>query len=198
MLISYILLFTLWGLYKIIIILHIIYSNCISLERLDLNFDRNSTGWNMFLNVQFNWCKHWFRKLYGNIQVTGHYLKQYWSKPMIPYTGKCRYNAVHETTGRPLAQFDLILNWTTWELLWATKIYNEIHKHPILWATWSWPTVSCTDNVVNLSWYYIQHCDNSGRKWIRFLNHNRHPKPWPHGQAMGCLLWGFWRKLTML
>ena len=31
----------------------------------------------------------------------------------LPYT-------VHETTGRPLAQFDLILNWTTWELLWAT------------------------------------------------------------------------------
>ena len=28
--------------------------------------------------------------------------------------------SVHETTGRPLAQFDLILNWTTWELLWAT------------------------------------------------------------------------------
>ena len=29
-------------------------------------------------------------------------------------------HAVHETTSRPLAQFDLILNWTTWELLWAT------------------------------------------------------------------------------
>ena len=36
------------------------------------------------------------------------------------YILKMSTPTVHETTGRPLAQFDLILNWTTWELLWAT------------------------------------------------------------------------------
>ena len=30
----------------------------------------------------------------------------------------------------------------------------------------------------NLSRYYIRHCDNSGRKWIRYLNHSRHPMLW--------------------
>ena len=28
--------------------------------------------------------------------------------------------------------------------------------------------------------------------------HNRHPIAGPHGRAMGCLLWEFWRKLTPL
>ena len=49
--------------------------------------------------------------------------------------------------------------------------------------------------LFHLSRYYIRHCDNSGRKWNTFWNHNKHPISRPHGRAMGCLLWGFWRKL---
>ena len=41
----------------------------------------------------------------------------------------------------------------------------------------------------NLSRYYIRHCDNGGRKWIRFWNHKSHPIPRPNGRAMGHLLW---------
>ena len=37
----------------------------------------------------------------------------------------------------------------------------------------------------NLSRYYIRHCDSSGRNWIRYLNHSRHPIPRPHERAMG-------------
>ena len=29
-------------------------------------------------------------------------------------------DAVHEIASRPLAQFDLILAWASWKLLWAT------------------------------------------------------------------------------
>ena len=52
--------------------------------------------------------------------------------------------------------------------------------------------------LFHLSRYYIRHCDNSGRKWNTFSNHNKHPISRPHGRAMGCLLWGFWRKLPAL
>ena len=47
----------------------------------------------------------------------------------------------------------------------------------------------------NLSRYHIWNCDNSGRKWIRVQNHNRHPIPGPHGRSMGCKLWGSWEKI---
>ena len=45
----------------------------------------------------------------------------------------------------------------------------------------------------NLSWW---HCDNRSKTKIRPQTHNRHPIPRPRGRAMGCVLWGFWRKLT--
>ena len=46
---------------------------------------------------------------------------------------------------------------------------------------------------------YILHCDNSGRKWMSYWNHNRNPISLPPGRAMGYLLWGFGRKkLTAL
>ena len=50
----------------------------------------------------------------------------------------------------------------------------------------------------NLSRYYTRQGNNGGRNWIRYQNHNRHSIPRPHGRAMGCLLWGFWRKSTAL
>ena len=43
---------------------------------------------------------------------------------------------------------------------------------------------------------YIRHCENSGKKLIRYYNHNRHTISRPHGRAMECLLWGFWIKLN--
>ena len=33
-------------------------------------------------------------------------------------------------------------------------------------------------------------------RYIKMCTHKRHPIPHPHRQAMGCLLWGFWWKLT--
>ena len=35
----------------------------------------------------------------------------------------------------------------------------------------------------NLWQYYIRHCNNIGRKWIIFKDHNRHPIPRPNGRA---------------
>ena len=62
-----------------------------------------------------------------------------------------------------------------------------------------WSLYIQSHNVItqsNLTWYYLQCYCNSGRKWIRFGNHNRHPISRPHGWAMGCLLWGLGRKLA--
>ena len=50
----------------------------------------------------------------------------------------------------------------------------------------------------NLLWYCHWHCNDWGRTEIKLQTHNRHPIPHPHGRAMGCLLWGFERKLTAL
>ena len=50
----------------------------------------------------------------------------------------------------------------------------------------------------NITWYCIYHCNASGIIKIRVWIHKIHLIFCPIGQAMGCLLWGFWRKLTML
>ena len=50
----------------------------------------------------------------------------------------------------------------------------------------------------NITWYCTHHCRSWGRISIRGWNHKRHPIPRPDGQAMGCLSWIFWRKLTVL
>ena len=47
----------------------------------------------------------------------------------------------------------------------------------------------------NWSRSYIRHCNNSGRKWIRYQNHKSHLISRLHGWAMGCLLWGFVKKI---
>ena len=67
---------------------------------------------------------------------------------------------------------------------------------------WFWviyPTSGIQSSAVitrsNSSWYDIRHCDNSGRKWVRYSNHNRYPIYRLRGRAMGCVLWAFWRKL---
>ena len=50
----------------------------------------------------------------------------------------------------------------------------------------------------NLSRYYLRHSDYRSRTSIKLRTHNRHTIPRPHGRAMRCLLWAFWRKLTAL
>ena len=60
-------------------------------------------------------------------------------------------------------------------------------------------------NCTFMEWYQlgfleassiIQHFDKSGRKWIRFKNHNQHPIFRPHGRYTGCPLWRLCRNLT--
>ena len=75
-----------------------------------------------------------FESKYCNFNLTNRILK-------LP-SAKCE--PVHDLACRPLAQFDLISSWTTWKLLWVTYDYNEMLKHPILWANWSWLPVSFT------------------------------------------------------
>ena len=89
--------------------------------------------------------------------------------------------------------------------------YNA-NRHNNLWRFFLWKFRFCNipfvwdiaDNqssaVVtrsNLSRYYIRHCDDSGRKWIRFQNHNRHPISRPQGRAMGvyCQIVRIWEKI---
>ena len=49
----------------------------------------------------------------------------------------------------------------------------------------------------NWSRYYIRHYNNSGRKWIRFENHNRQSHIPPSRASYVCQLWGFWGNLTV-
>ena len=48
----------------------------------------------------------------------------------------------------------------------------------------------------SITWYCIHHFSDWGRIYISVLAHKRHPISHLSGQAMGCLLWGFWKKLT--
>ena len=50
----------------------------------------------------------------------------------------------------------------------------------------------------NITWYCIHHSSDWGRIYIWILTHKRHPIARPSWRAMGCLLWRFWRKFTML
>ena len=94
---------------------------------------------------------------------------------------------------------------------------NSPHKGPVTWKmfpfddvimhemnVWntppSWSPIELTTAILirsSLSWFYIWHCDNSGRKSIRFQNHSRHPIAHQLGWDIGCLyltltgkLWG--------
>ena len=59
------------------------------------------------------------------------------------------------------------------------------------------------NNTVKCSYNTVQHnvILHSSLQWViqninQLLDPQIHPIPRPNGQAMGCLLWGFWRKLT--
>ena len=73
--------------------------------------------WDRSVTYVMTWNELELKKL-GHM-YSGSTVKQCGSLGLHKANERRRYT-VHETTGRPLAQFDLILNWTTWELLWAT------------------------------------------------------------------------------
>ena len=50
----------------------------------------------------------------------------------------------------------------------------------------------------NELWYSTMFYSDWYRTKIRVCIHERHPISRPHGWAMGCLLWEFWRNLTTL
>ena len=47
----------------------------------------------------------------------------------------------------------------------------------------------------NITRYCIHHFSDWGRIYIRILTPKRHPLPRLCGRDIGCLLWGFWRKI---
>ena len=69
------------------------------------------------------------------------------------------------------------ITWTNVDLL-PVGHFNEIwiKIQSIAAITWS-----------DLTWYYVWHCDDRGRRLIRLEPHNKHPTPRPHGRVMGCL-----------
>ena len=65
-----------WGQDKIDTILQMLFSSTFSwmkMSELWLKFH-----WSLFLRVQITIFQHWFRKWLGAIQVTSHYLNQWW------------------------------------------------------------------------------------------------------------------------
>ena len=81
-------------------------------------------------------------------------------------------------------KFRIIANFhEIWQLSgdsWNSIIYwHQFHSEPLDIQS------SAVITRSNLSWYYIGHCDNNGRKWIWYWNHNRHPTSRPDGWAMG-------------
>ena len=117
------------------------------------------------------WCR----------QATSHYLSQCWPRFMSPYgvTGPQWVKGLI-----PL----LIDN--------SNSTDRTCHCHEI--DNWYICTVEYHYNTIQ---YTILHTavQKLTRNIIKSLNTNwRHPILRPHGRAMGCLLWGLWRKTTTL
>ena len=50
----------------------------------------------------------------------------------------------------------------------------------------------------NITWHCIHHWSDWAKVWTRVWAHKIHPIPRPNGPAMGCILWEFRRRLTVL
>ena len=57
---------------------------------------------------------------------------------------------------------------------------------------------SAVVTLSNMTWYCTHHCRNWGRISITGWTHKRHPIAHHNRWAIGCLMWIFWRNLTML
>ena len=99
-----------------------------------------------------------------------------------------------------------IWNYHTWSLMYyrgirvrGTFSYNKNGNYSYQgWFAILTIQSSAVITLYNITWYYMHHCSSWGRIWIRDWIHKRYPIPPPDGQAMGCLLWEVWRKLTAL
>ena len=77
--------------------------------------------------------------------------------------------------------------------VWMTKSMGQRQ----FWAL-HLTVIVIRSNISSWSWYCIDHCSDWGRVLITVWTHKRHPIARPNGWAMGCILWRFGRKLTVL
>ena len=85
--------------------------------------------------------------------------------------------------------------WWHHHVLWIHRLVC-VKKNCLGFAVHS--TVECCYNVIQYCKILHNNYRNWGRISIRCWIHKRHSIPRPIGQAMGCLLWMFVRKLTTL
>ena len=83
------------------------------------------------------------------------------------------------------------------------KMLSGLRYSPIQWSIYRCFTVyqiQCGAVITwyNMSWYFTQYCNHSSRTQARLWAHKKHPTPRPHRRDTGCLLWEFWRKITVL
>ena len=79
--------------------------------------------------------------------------------------------------------------------IWGTPVWELF---TLCWESMKLLQLSAVLTRPNMTWYCIHHSSDWGRIYIRISIHKRHPISHPSGWAMGCILWGFWRKLTAL
>ena len=90
---------------------------------------------------------------------------------------------VHEMASRPLAQFDLILAWASWKLLWAIEIIMECTNiqfcerlghgwqfHPLFRAPSLFCTYQSIYNTINKLTLIILNCFKDYKRYIHILN----------------------------
>ena len=75
-----------WGWDKMASILQTTFSNAFSWMKM-YKF-RLKFHWHLFLGVQLNILQHWFRQWLGTVQVTSHYLNQWWLLYWCVYAAK--------------------------------------------------------------------------------------------------------------
>ena len=77
-----------------------------------------------------------------------------------------------------------------------SRLVSRITACVISWvATTSMGAVIARSNII---WFCTQHNRDWSGTYVTVNHHNMHRIPRPHGRAMGCPLWQFWRNLTAL
>ena len=93
-----------------------------------------------------------------------------------------------ESTGRGWIPRTKASDAELWFLLWCVLINGWVNNH----EAGDLRRNRAHYDVIVMSRYYIRHCDDNSRTYIRLHTHSRHPIVHPYGRAMGCLLWEFW------